>query len=157
MAYQFGLISKQRSEGVHPYLLLCCERVMLCFDITVMWRGGVRTDAQQAELYAIGRTTELDRKPVTTKDGIIKKSKHQKQTDGFAHAIDISPFPLQLDDSLKAKARYYQLNGHMQQAWQQLKDEGKVIGRLRWGGDWDGDNDYKDQSFDDIPHFEWDR
>lgn len=26
--------------------------------------------------------------------------------------------------------------------------------KLRWGGDWDGDKDNKDQSFHDLPHFE---
>ena len=25
---------------------------------------------------------------------------------------------------------------------------------LRWGGDWDGDRDFKDQRFIDLPHFE---
>ena len=26
--------------------------------------------------------------------------------------------------------------------------------RIRWGGDWDGDNDLDDQTFDDLVHFE---
>lgn len=26
--------------------------------------------------------------------------------------------------------------------------------RLRWGGDWDGDRDQRDQSFNDLVHFE---
>ena len=26
--------------------------------------------------------------------------------------------------------------------------------KIRWGGDWDGDFDLKDQSFIDLPHFE---
>jgi len=26
--------------------------------------------------------------------------------------------------------------------------------KLRWGGDWDGDRQINDQSFDDLPHFE---
>lgn len=26
--------------------------------------------------------------------------------------------------------------------------------RIRWGGDWDGDNDRADQTFDDLGHFE---
>ena len=25
---------------------------------------------------------------------------------------------------------------------------------IRWGGDWDGDNEFTDQSFDDLVHFE---
>jgi peptidoglycan L-alanyl-D-glutamate endopeptidase CwlK len=26
---------------------------------------------------------------------------------------------------------------------------------VRWGGDWDGDRDIDDQTFDDLPHFEF--
>jgi len=25
---------------------------------------------------------------------------------------------------------------------------------IRWGGDWDGDLDFRDQDFDDVPHYE---
>ena len=25
---------------------------------------------------------------------------------------------------------------------------------IRWGGDWNGNNDLKDNNFDDLPHFE---
>ena len=25
---------------------------------------------------------------------------------------------------------------------------------IRWGGDWDGDGDFSDQTFHDLPHFE---
>ena len=26
--------------------------------------------------------------------------------------------------------------------------------KIRWGGDWDSDNIMKDQTFNDLPHFE---
>ena len=26
--------------------------------------------------------------------------------------------------------------------------------KIRWGGDWDDDNDFKDQHFNDLGHFE---
>ena len=26
--------------------------------------------------------------------------------------------------------------------------------KVRWGGDWDGDFEFKDQNFHDLPHFE---
>ena len=30
-----------------------------------------------------------------------------------------------------------------------------VLGiNIRWGGDWDGDREYKDENFRDLPHFE---
>ena len=39
-----------------------------------------------------------------------------------------------------------------------LFSEGKIYHRVRWGGDWNGYknyyNDFSDQSFIDLPHFE---
>lgn len=43
----------------------------------VLRDGGKRTAQRQRELYAIGRTTELGRKPVTNCDGVKKRSFHQ--------------------------------------------------------------------------------
>ena len=31
---------------------------------------------------------------------------------------------------------------------------GELGHELRWGKDWDRDMDFKDQKFDDMPHFE---
>lgn len=27
--------------------------------------------------------------------------------------------------------------------------------RITWGGDWDGDKSFKDNKFNDLPHFEY--
>lgn len=35
-----------------------------------------------------------------------------------------------------------------------LYKEGEIQHKLRWGGDWDGDHDFKDSKFIDLPHFE---
>ena len=44
--------------------------------------------------------------------------------------------------------KFYMLAGHILQTAQQLNIT------LRWGGDWDHDFDFTDQSFDDLGHYE---
>lgn len=59
-------------------------------------------------------------------------------------AVDIAPYPIDWSDL------------------QRFHDLAKiVIGvatemgiKIRWGGDWDGDGDLRDQTFNDLPHFE---
>jgi len=37
-----------------------------------------------------------------------------------------------------------------------LYKNGTIKSRIRWGGDWDSDTDLKDNTFNDLPHFEID-
>ena len=78
-------------------------------------------------------------------DGVKVKSKHQvDKLNPFSRAIDITPFPLDWNDT----KRFYHFAGLVQ---------GIALGlqiKIRWGGDWDCDNDFKDNLFNDLPHFE---
>ena len=148
---KFGKTSQTRRKGVHPYLILVTDEVVKYYDITVLYKGGVRTDADQAALYAKGRTTAGS--IVTKVDGVTRKSKHQIKKDGYGHALDVAPYPVDFKGE-KARARFYMMLGHLFQAWETLKEKGLVNGTLRSGADWDGDKDFKDQSFDDLPHIE---
>lgn len=90
MAYTFGAVSRSRRAGVHPKLLRVVDRALeiaytLGQDFSI--NEGVRTLDRQKWLYASGRTRKG---PIVTK---TLKSKHIKQADGFAHAIDLLPFP----------------------------------------------------------------
>lgn len=59
-------------------------------------------------------------------------------------AVDVCPLPVEWDN-LKA---FYHFGGY-------VRGVARSIGiRVRWGGDWDGDLDFKDQSFNDLVHFE---
>lgn len=74
---------------VHPDLLIKINKVLnamavLGFPMRIC--QGARTLAEQQGLYAFGRT-----KPgliVTHADGVVSKSNHQIQADGFGHAVD---------------------------------------------------------------------
>jgi peptidoglycan L-alanyl-D-glutamate endopeptidase CwlK len=86
------------------------------------------TEEQQAE-YAKGRTAPGN--SVTSKDGVILRSRHQAQTDGLSAALDFAivlhgPEPSQITWD----RAYYRIVGAL------AKPHG-----LRWGGTW-GDFDH---------------
>ena len=95
---------------------------------------GVRSIAEQLKLFNEGLSKTMS-------------SKHIKQDDGFAHAVDIAPYPIDWDDT----KRFYWLAGMMKAlAPRHLPSNYE----LRWGGNWDMDEDLNDQSFMDLVHFE---
>lgn len=63
-------------------------------------------------------------------------------------AVDAAPYPIDFSESHKNLARFYYFAGF-------VKAMAFHMGlKIRWGGDWDSDNDFKDQKFDDLVHFE---
>jgi len=96
---------------------------------------GHRSRERQQELYDSGASK-------------IQSSKHNYLP---SRAIDISPYPIPDgwgEDHPKEMAKFYYFAGI-------VKGVASKHGiRIRWGGDWDGDNDFKDQTFDDLVHFE---
>lgn len=98
---------QDRLIGVHPELASAVTKILGAMDelgFGMMVTEGLRSDARQAALYAQGRTTPG--KIVTNADGVNDKSKHQKQEDGWGHAVD-SAF---LDDPTTAKVETYDEN-----------------------------------------------
>lgn len=72
--------------AVNPQLASLIKALVakLPFDCFVV--RGLATQAEQQALYAIGRTIEKWRKPVTPLDGVTKKSQHQ-----LGLAVDLAP------------------------------------------------------------------
>lgn len=69
---------------------------------------------------------------------------HSKHNASPSLAVDIAPYPVNWKDT----KRFYFLGGF-------IKATAVSLGiSLRWGGDWDSDNDFSDQTFNDLPHFE---
>jgi peptidoglycan L-alanyl-D-glutamate endopeptidase CwlK len=63
-------------------------------------------------------------------------------------AVDIAPYPIDWANSEAARQRFCYLAGH-------VMAEARHLGiKLRWGGDWDGDQDTRDEKFRDLGHFE---
>jgi len=136
--YKLSARSLSRLEGVHPDLVRIVKRAIEITrqDFSVL--EGVRTPERQAELYAQGRT----------KPGQIvtwtMTSNHFKQADGFGHAVDLVPYPLDWND-LKA----------FDAIAMAMFDAADELGlKLRWGADWDQDGNLREKGESDSPHFE---
>ena len=107
--------------------------VQVDFSLT----DGMRDAHTQKRLFVDG-ASELD--------GVIRRSKHQVD-DRFelSRAFDFVPLPFtNWDDRPLFTAYAYFFIGI---GWE------KGI-ELTWGGDWDNDFQWRDQSFHDLPHIE---
>lgn len=127
----FGKTSRQRLKGVHPDLVAIAEDVVKIYDITVLQLGGVRTLDDQKDLVKTGVSKTL-------------RSKHLLQDDGYGHAIDIAPYPINWND---IEAFAY-MAGLVRMAAEKRGIE------LRWGGDFNRNLNFHDDGFKDCPHFE---
>lgn len=132
MANKFSSTSLRRLSLVHPHLRNICHHVIKYHDITVTY--GLRTLAEQSKLYDEGLSKTMN-------------SKHLKQQDGWAWAVDLAPYPIDWNDT----KRFYWLAGMMKVIGEHILPTGW---ELRWGGNWDMDEDLNDQTFMDLGHYE---
>jgi len=76
-------------SALHPRLRDAVPKIlaaMAAIGYPMMVTDTLRTTAEQQKLYAQGRTAPG---PIVTRsDGLIKRSNHQAQPDGFGHAVD---------------------------------------------------------------------
>ena len=87
---------------------------------------------EQRRLFSEGKTKI---------NGVERLSNHNHTP---SRAVDIAPWPIDWSDM----ERFRFLGGVV------LGVAGCRGLRIRWGGDWDGDGSFKDQNFNDLPHFE---
>ena len=121
---KFGKRSLERLHGVNPQLVKVLFDLVKIMDITVI--EGLRTQGRQDELVAQSKS----------------KTKYSKHTAG--KAVDIAPYPVDWED----RERFHYMGGMFRGICQQKGVDG------RWGGDWDGDGEIKDNKFDDLVHVE---
>ncbi len=125
---KFGKKSKERLNECHPDLQKLFNEVIKDTDCTILC--GHRTEEEQDKAF---------------KDKVSRlkwpESKHNTKP---SMAIDVAPYPLDWQDTKK----FYEFG-------KLVIKKAKELGiNIRWGGDWDMDGDYKDQKFNDLPHFE---
>ena len=143
--YTFGEKSLKQLETCHPDIQLILRELIKYYDFSVL--EGLRTRERQQLLFSQGRSKL---------DGINKLSKHQSE-DGVSRACDIMPWKRSTNafsGHEKDDRRFYMMQGMVKAISLRLLEEGKISHRVRFGLDWDGDDTYRDQTFDDLPHFE---
>ena len=131
---RFGRRSQDRLDTCHRDWHIILNYVVRFIDCTILegQRGQVLQD-----LYFKNGTSK-----VKFPDG----SHNTTPSEG----VDVGPWPEVYDD----KEKCYYLAGVIKMAAEMLYEQGKITHKIRWGGDWDMDNDLKDQSFFDLVHFE---
>lgn len=119
--FKLGSSSLRRLEGVDDELVECVKRALSKskYDMTVAWRGGLRTAEQQREIF--------DREKSKC-DGYEIKSYHQTGL-----AVDVIP----IGDIAAAYKNTRTLNHFarlMMSEWQLMLMEGSASGYMIWGG-----------------------
>lgn len=126
---KFSQRSRDRLKGVHPLLVEVLNEAIKYVDFTVL--EGLRDVETQEEYVRTGKSKTMN-------------SKHLMQSDGYSHAVDIAPFPIDWSN----RERFTYLGGY-------IRAIGHMKGvKITWGGDWDSDFNTKDHSFYDGPHFQ---
>lgn len=139
MSYSLSQRSISNLRQVHPDLVSVVELAIQITGQDFIVIEGVRTQERQDELWAQGRT-----KPGPIVTWTKDASSHGIGKDGYGHAVDICPFPVDWNDLSKFDAIYVA----MMAAAQELGV------RLRYGGDWDMDGKLRERGETDSPHFE---
>lgn len=127
--YKYSSKSAAKLATCHPDIQKVFNEAIKHWDITIL--EGIRTKEKQEEYFRTGRSKTM-------------KSKHLDQGDGYSHAIDAVPYPIDWEN----RERF-------------ILFAGKIIGLAKAMGvdlisgiDWDDDGDISDHTFFDSPHFE---
>ena len=130
----FSDSSITRLNECHVDLQLIFNNIIGFYDCVIL--EGHRNEERQNEMYRSGKSRVR-----------YPNGKHNEQP---SLAVDVAPYPIDWNN----RERFYYLAGIVDILSRRLYNEGKISHRVRWGGDWDRDYDYKDNSFDDLVHFE---
>lgn len=125
---RFSPDSLAKLRTCHRTLFDLFSDVVMYFDCTVL--VGHRTEAEQNAAFSSGKSQKQ-----------FPSSKHNSLP---SKAVDVAPFPIDWND----RERFHLFAGFV------LGMAAEKGIRLRWGGDWNGDLQVKDNSFDDLVHFE---
>lgn len=151
--FTLGTRSISKLDGVHPDLVRVVKRAIDLTSQDFMVLEGVRTEQRQRELYGQGRTpaklVAAGVDPALAKPKLqmvtwALKSNHFKQADGYGHAVDLVPYPVDWNDLAKFDA--------IADAMMQAADELGVA--IRWGADWNRNGQPREKGESDSPHFE---
>jgi len=132
---EFGYRSKSRLATCHQDIIDLCLNVIDNYDFTVIW--GYRSEREQNDCY--DRGTSFKQFPL---------SKHNKNP---SIAVDVAPWHAASPHHIRwnNEREFIFLAGRFMQAADSMEIQ------IRWGGDWDMDDDLYDRNVPfDLGHFE---
>ena len=128
MSYKFGARSLLNLQSSHPSLQRLFIEVIKVIDCAVI--EGHRGADKQDELFHAGRSKLK-----------FPNSKHNAKP---SLAVDVIPWPVDWNDT----KTFYYFGGIV------LGIASQMNIKIRWGGDWNRNHNFKDQTFNDLPHYE---
>ena len=128
----FGDKSKERLSQVHPDLQRLLNEVIKTYDCVILC--GYRGKEEQEAALRDGKSRVH-----------FPDSKHNHLP---SLAVDVAPYPVDWSDTKDSMKRWYHFVGYVKATAERMGIP------IRCGADWDGDFDFKDQNFNDLPHFE---
>lgn len=127
-----GASSKKELATCHKDLQKLADEVIKWFDFTVL--EGHRNERDQNIAFAKGKSQRM-----------WPNGEHNKKP---STAMDVAPWPIDWSNKEAATQRFVLLAGFM------LCCACKLGIKVRWGGDWNGNLDTRDEKFRDYGHFE---
>tara|TARA_R100001530_G_scaffold60804_1_gene43904 strand:+ start:82 stop:477 length:396 start_codon:yes stop_codon:yes gene_type:complete len=125
---KFGKRSQERLNTCDEDLIALFKEVVKYFDCSVL--EGHRGKEKQNKYFNEGKSKLK-----------YPKGRHNRKP---SNAVDVVPYPVDWND--REQMTYFA--GF-------VKGVAYKMGiPIRWGGDWNNNNDLKDNNFDDLPHFE---
>lgn len=124
----FSNTSASRLSTCDERLQRLFSRVVKGFDCSIL--AGHRGEKEQQEFFKAGRSKVQ-----------FPNSKHNSYP---SKAVDVAPYPIDWRD----RERFHYFAGYVKGVAAEMGID------IRWGGDWNSDTEVKDNSFDDLPHFE---
>lgn len=139
MKYKLSRKSLENLRGVHPSLVFIVQSTIETGIMDFSVNEGVRTLERQKKLVSEGFSKTM-------------KSKHLVQSDGYGHAVDLYPYPIDMEAVNRNNAveivRFGVLAGIIKSiAWTHGIE-------IEWGGDFDSDGQTLDSTFFDAPHIQ---
>lgn len=125
---KFSSKSRNNLATCHEDLQKIFNEVIKNYDCSIL--QGWRSNQEQEELFRENKTK--------LRSG---QSKHNKRP---SLAVDVTPYPIDWEN----KDRFYHFAGYVKGIADNMGIE------IKWGGDWNNNNSFDDQTFDDLPHFE---
>lgn len=125
---QFDKMSSAKLDTCHPDLQKLFKVVLQGFDCRII--EGHRNEADQNKAFAAGKSK--------------LKWPNGEHNSIPSRAVDVTPSPIDWNDT----ARFYYFAGYVKAIAENLSLS------IRWGGDWNGNTQVKDENFKDLVHFE---
>lgn len=126
----WGRKSQKGYDSLNTDLMRLCDQILGKWDCSILW--GFRNKERQEGMVATGNS-QLH----------FPFSKHNRYPSA---AVDLCPYPI--PDWEKDTHVFRTFGGYV------LGVADTMGIKIRWGGDWDGDKDLNDQTFNDLVHFE---